>query len=268
MFDWDAEDRTEQPTPERREEAKRQGRTARSRDLVAGASLLGVAMLFAVVGPWFFSSLRESTRSVLGEVHAAGREFDIALVRSLALRTSAVFAALIVPVLACGVLGATVANLAQGTVALRTVGIEFSRLHPLSALRRVLSARNLARAALLAGKVALVSAIFAKAILDSLGDASAQMASETIGSWEAWWRQGVWLVIRASVALVVFGLFEYGLERWWLELDLRMTRAEREEETARLEGKREYKSARRKAGTKILNDSIRSLRGIGGVDAS
>ncbi len=265
MLDWDLDDRTEQPTPERRQEARRQGRVARSRDLVAGISLLGTAALLGVFGPSLLGSLTDGTRSLLAEVGAAGRGFEAGWVQSLAFRASAVFAVLLVPVASCGALGAAAANAAQGAVFLRAAGVDFARLHPLSALRRIFSARNIARGALLLAKVALVSAMFAKTILKSLGELS---ASDAIGRWEAWWRQGISFGLRSSAALVALGLLEYALERWWLERDLRMTRAEREEETARSEGKSEYKSARRKAGKKLLTESMRPARGIRGVEAT
>ncbi|MGQ9591505.1 MAG: EscU/YscU/HrcU family type III secretion system export apparatus switch protein, partial [Planctomycetota bacterium] len=146
--------------------------------------------------------------------------------------------------------------------AIRPIAFDVRRLSPTAALGRLASPRNFARGALAIAKVAVAGALFARATARALGASG----REGIPAWESWWREAAALGIRASAALVALGLVEYALERWWLERDLRMTRAEREEEAARLEGKREHKSRRRKDRQRILEGSRRSLEAIPGVE--
>jgi len=52
MADEDYQDRTEQPTPKRRAEAREKGQIARSRDLNASLVLLTGILLLSWWGPW------------------------------------------------------------------------------------------------------------------------------------------------------------------------------------------------------------------------
>ena len=59
---------------------------------------------------------------------------------------------------------------------------------------------------------------------------------------------------RVASSFVVIGLLDYLHERWQHERDLRMTRAELQEEALRLEGNREQKSRRRKEAARLFRD--------------
>src|SRR3954470_881497 len=54
----DMGDKTEAPTPRRRQEAREQGNIARSPDIVAAALLLGVMYTLSVTGPNLVKALR------------------------------------------------------------------------------------------------------------------------------------------------------------------------------------------------------------------
>lgn len=262
MFDVRAEEKTFAPTPARREEAWRGGRVARSRDLGASASLLAAFSGLSVFGAAVFECLRGGVRSLLDELVGAGPAFGPELVHSLAARGAVLVAAAAIPVAACGVFGGIAASVAQCGAAIRPIAFDVRRLSPAAALARLASPRNVARGALAIAKVALAGALFARAAARALLAAG----HEGIPAWESWWRETVSFGIRASAWLVAIGIAEYALERWWLERDLRMTRAEREEEAARLEGKREHKSRQRKDRERILAGNRRSLEAIREVE--
>jgi flagellar biosynthetic protein FlhB len=65
------EQRTERPTLERRQEARREGRVARSHDLTVAASLLGVFLALESWGPLLAGRCLAFTRGLLEQVSAA-----------------------------------------------------------------------------------------------------------------------------------------------------------------------------------------------------
>jgi len=59
-------DKTEAPTPRRRQEAREQGNIARSQDLTAAALILGAMFLMRSYGPGVVSALRTLVGEMLG----------------------------------------------------------------------------------------------------------------------------------------------------------------------------------------------------------
>ena len=56
------EGKTEEPTEYRLRKEREEGRVPKSQDLVSAVGLLFTALTLAIVGPWMFSSLRDTTR--------------------------------------------------------------------------------------------------------------------------------------------------------------------------------------------------------------
>ncbi|MEL7239721.1 MAG: EscU/YscU/HrcU family type III secretion system export apparatus switch protein, partial [Planctomycetota bacterium] len=60
------QDKTEDPTPRRRQEAREEGNVAKSQDLAAAVILLSLPLLFWVLGPHMLASLTRIYRRFLG----------------------------------------------------------------------------------------------------------------------------------------------------------------------------------------------------------
>src|SRR5687767_5453439 len=59
-------DKTEDPTPRKRQEAREQGKVARSRDLATAVLIIGSMVLIKNFGPELVGSLRALVREMLG----------------------------------------------------------------------------------------------------------------------------------------------------------------------------------------------------------
>jgi flagellar biosynthetic protein FlhB len=59
------------------------------------------------------------------------------------------------------------------------------------------------------------------------------------------------MCLRASVAILVLAILDYGFQRWVFERDLRMTKSELKEELRRMEGDPRMKERRRKVQQQI-----------------
>src|ERR1051326_2775810 len=116
-------DKTEAPTPRRREEAREQGQIARSADLTAAALLLGFLLLMNSFGPSLISALRALMQELLSSESLSQLRTDSlgpAMLRALVAAAGAT-----APLLLGGLVIAIIMNLLQ-------VGIFFSgkRLAP------------------------------------------------------------------------------------------------------------------------------------------
>jgi len=139
-----SQERTESPTPRRREEARREGRVARSQEVSTAAALLAGAIgLFTIGGESLagFSTrlFRESTRALSsGPMSAAG---GIAMIRASVI--GMVFALL--PIAAILVGSAVMMNLAQtrGVLSWKPVEPKLSHLNPVAGFRRLFAVESL-----------------------------------------------------------------------------------------------------------------------------
>src|SRR5271156_3157485 len=104
-------DKTEPPTPKRRQEAREQGNVARSPDLTAALLLIGVLMLLKYFGGALVQTLRSLVRELLSLNSLADLNPDGA--GALLLRAFMAVALAMAPLLAGVMVIAMVANVAQ-----------------------------------------------------------------------------------------------------------------------------------------------------------
>src|SRR6476661_2106860 len=68
-------DKTEAPTPRRRQEAREQGNIARSQDLTAAALIIGIMMMLNWYGPNLVRALRDLVQHMLSQQSLG--DFDV-----------------------------------------------------------------------------------------------------------------------------------------------------------------------------------------------
>jgi flagellar biosynthetic protein FlhB len=239
------DDRTEQATPRRREEARERGQVARSADLSSAFVLLAAVLGLRFAGRPLLEGLFGSTAAVLGGLGSV--DDDPALLTS---RFGGAFLAVLLGFLPFAgiVLAAALAvNLGQVGFLFTAEPLkpDLDRINPVSGLGRLFSLRSLAR--LLGGllKVAIVGLVVGWTIwaerhnlVELSGRGFEQIPGITIDLMQS-------LSLRAAVALFVLALFDYGFQKWQFELDLRMTKHEIREELRRFEGDPKVRERRR-----------------------
>ncbi|MBI3271533.1 MAG: EscU/YscU/HrcU family type III secretion system export apparatus switch protein [Planctomycetes bacterium] len=237
-----AEDRDLPASPRKRQEAREQGRVAKSSDLAAAAVLLGGMVLLRQTGPAVAGALSDylvhALRGLASAEPWAGAGADLGPV----VVALAPFAA---GILAIAILVNAVQVGFVVTAAPFSPNIE--RLDPFAGLARMVSARSAVRALAAVLKGAAVAAVFVLALrseaarLPALADAGAREVAAT------------WVALAASAAtkgaglLLFLGLFDYAYERWRFERELSMTRQEVVEELKELEGDPQVREQRRRA---------------------
>jgi len=224
-----SEERTQPATPRRREEARAEGRVARSADLTAAAGLLAGVLALHLLG---LGGIAGYMRTALGALESAdpGAAF-------------AAFAAAAAPVLAIVLAAAAAAGLAQSgfLFTLRPLAPRIERLAPSG--DRLMSAPD-ALAGLL--KVAAVGAVLACTLWSEraliLG---AERPLQAMAS------MAFTVALRAALVLGALGLADYAWRRRRHEESLRMTPEEAREEMRRYEGAPEVRERRRAAQRRL-----------------
>lgn len=228
-------ERTEAPTPRRREEARRKGQVAKSVEVNSALILLAGFTVLRSSGPRLAEGLESfmqhsfasiSTADVtLTSIHSSGLAVGMLLARTIA--------PLVLTIMAVGV----VANLGQ-------VGFFFSyevlrpdpnRINPLNGFKRMFSARGLVELLKSLLKLAIIGFVVFAALRDNyptIAASSRMPFTEAVGNLA---RVGGVVGLRAAMAMLVIAGADFIFQRREMEKNLRMTRQELQEEMKRQE---------------------------------
>lgn len=230
-------ERTESPTPRRREEARQEGNVARSQDLTAAASLLAAVVLLYALGLRVLEGMKLNLQIMLSGAGAdnAARPNDVLPLLAYAAR---VVLGAVGPFLAAMMAVVLLVNFTQvGFVfSLKPLQPSWSKLSPWRGLRALVDARGAVRLGMSLGKVVLVAAVAVQSIWTDLPRLIALANLEVTAMLGAAGRLVFLLAVKLAALLLVLALIDYGLQRWNRERDLRMTKQEVKEELRRMEG--------------------------------
>ncbi|MGH8148574.1 MAG: flagellar biosynthesis protein FlhB [Steroidobacteraceae bacterium] len=241
-----AQERTEQPTAKRLDEARRDGDVARSPELTTAAVVLIAGIGLHFVGSKAGASLDAIMRSGLSLTRAQALD-AASVLPNLAWSTGAALEA-IAPILGLTLIAALLAPLALGgwNLSFEALSPDPTRLSPASGVKRMFSVRSAVELGKAFAKfllVALVAVLFlhAKAAeLLSLGTEPVHAAivhSAVLGS-DA--------LLAFSSALVLIAAIDVPFQIWSYKQRLRMSRQEIREELKESEGSPEVKGRIRK----------------------
>ncbi len=230
------EDRTEQPTPRRREEARKEGQVARSADLNAALNFIVCLMVLESA----FSFSRQTVANFMVTRIRALPSMDLSQAGAMGILTEGMVTLLIAaaPVALGAMLVGFVANAAQvGFVfSPKLLAPKFSRVDPIGGFGRIFSREalvGLLKSAAKAVAIGYSGYIALRAMAPKIMMTSYMAIDEgLITAADA----GVYVAKRMAVPLLVIGAIDYAYQRIELERNLRMTKQELKEEIKQQEG--------------------------------
>ncbi|HUY36995.1 MAG TPA: EscU/YscU/HrcU family type III secretion system export apparatus switch protein [Pirellulales bacterium] len=246
MAEHDAE-KSHEPTPHRREQARARGQAARSQDLSAA-----VLLLVGATALWLLGGSLVTTMGLVAERHLGGEPWltaDVTTVSAHLGDLAWTLAGCLLPLLGCILAAAVISNVAQ-------VGLHFlpeqlapdlARIDPMKGLARIFSLAAIVRLIFGLLKIALVFAVAYGCLSGEretiLGLASLEPRQIGVFLVEVLLRTGM----KIAFALLILALLEYGFQWWRHKQDLRMTTREIREEMKNLQGDPQMVARRRAA---------------------
>ncbi|MFO0948583.1 MAG: flagellar biosynthesis protein FlhB [Planctomycetota bacterium] len=251
----DLGERTEPATERRREEARRRGQVAVSRDFSSA-----VVLLAAVVGLQFWGEamLADAVRAIRFCFDEPWMLLSPDLIRVelikitlLAMQSLAFWTGFLLLV-------ALVVNLAQTglEIASERSFLEFGKLNPISGFQRIFSIRGLVKTALDVLKVmilGLIAYLFIDGELFAFAGMS-MMEFPAVAGYAI--ERSMTLAYQLVAALMALGIADYAYQRFQFERDLRMTRQEVKEETKDIEGDPMIRARRRQIQARLARQRI------------
>lgn len=238
-------EKSQDPTPHRRQQAREEGQVFKSQDLASAALLILGAMTLLLTGGRlvdFFQSL--AVRELGANVRLV---MDTAEVTAEWWAVIGQLARAVLPIIIVLLVGAVAVDLAQvGFLFLPDKALpDLARLDPLAGLQRIFSLANVVRLGLGIAKVLIVASVAWVAVYQErqiivglAGRGLPEIASYLV-------QVLLWTSLKVAGALALLAILDFGFQWWKHEQDLRMTPQEVREEMKNLEGDPHVLSRRR-----------------------
>lgn len=245
-----AGERTEKPTPRRKQEARKRGQVARSNDLTGALLLLAAAALLPTFAQFVVATSSEA-------VAKAGEAAQAGLPQAMAWWAGRALPGLLAPMLGMAALAALVVA-GQVGLALSGEGLrpKWERVNPLAGFQRLFS-----RVAAVEGLKACLKFVVLGATtyylvrdewprLAGLGGFGARtLAGETVGAVQS-------LTVRFALVWLAIGVLDLFFQRRQLEKQLMMTRDELRREMREQEGSPEVRAAQHQRRRKLAKGGM------------
>lgn len=238
----DVGDRTEPPTPRRRQEARSKGEVARSQDLSAATLLLASIITLSLLGPGLWTWMLSIMQTSLNTAHGARGEIP-ALASGIAgemFTRIGLFMAILIAVIL-----ATLYSQVGWLITGHPLKPDLNRLNPIKGVQRMFSARSAVMLVINLAKLAVVSGVTYLTVRQYINEIIFAFAVHHTVLVRLAGHLAFRLGINLAVLLLVLAVFDFIYQRYRREKDLRMTKEEIKEEMRRMEGDPVMKRRRR-----------------------
>ncbi len=230
------QERTEQASPRRREEARKKGQVAKSHEVASAAILMACLVYFYFGSEGMLARMTSMLKRSLGG--AGSKTLDADSVQGLLSGLMVESVLIVLPLFLVVVLAGLLANYLQVGFLLSAESIKpaFSKINPVKGFQRMFSLRAMAELVKNILKIAVVGTVVyitVKGEMEAtflLPDQSIRGIMEYVG--EITFK----IILRTSWILVVLAMFDYLYQRWEYEKGLRMTKQEVRDEYRQTEG--------------------------------
>ena len=256
-------------TPYKRRESRGRGQVAKSNELTSILVLIGIVVFLLLNRYAAYEHLRKITYGALQAIDNQSELAQLTTAFLLLLREAAL---LVGPILLVTFIIAILANVMQIGFLFSSYPVipQWSRINPISGLKRIFSLRGLFELTKSILKIILIGYI---GYITSKSDFPklAQMANvasvssihvvfiRTVGN------IAIKVILRSALALLFLAILDYLFQRWRYEQDIRMTREELREEIKRTEGDPEIRRRIRRVQREL--SQLRMMRAVPEADA-
>ena len=254
------QEKTEKPTPKRREEARKKGQVAKSRELPSIAVLISCLFCLTWGSSFFLHQLSLIVRYYLSQ--AGDINIDQANVSFLSILVTKQVAIILAPLFIVITLIAIFSNIVQTgpLFSLEAAAPKFSHINPIEGFKRLFSFQALNELLKSMFKIFVVGWICYKTVKDQLFNLIPLMDQTPYQIMAFMGHVSFLMFWRTMIAMIFMAALDYAFQRWQFEKDLRMTKEEVKEEFKQTEGdpmvKSRIRSIQREMARKRMMSSV------------
>lgn len=247
----DREDRTEEATPRKREDARQEGRVPRSQELTTAMLFLAAAGVLYGLGPSLARGvastvtygMMSATSSLLNEQGA------VEFIRQIGWKLLAAMSAFLLATSGAA-LGVSAVQ-ARGVLTLKPLEPKWERLNPIPNARRIFGLQSLMELCKSLLKLLVIGLMLYFALRNAWSDGLALAQQSPRQLVEVLLRYSVRVLMTVGIAYLALALADYTWQIWQHERDLRMTKQEVKQEHRENEGDPMLKARRLSMGRSL-----------------
>ena len=236
MAEESSEEKTEKPTPKKREEVREKGEVAKSREIASVAVLLSGLFSIVIFGAYASSRIQDTMRMMFSSPDL--KDQTIHGFMTFVQHTVLSFIIIIGPLLAAVFVAAVLSNVLQVGFMLsgELIKPKLSKLNPIKGMARLFSVQSLAELAKSLLKLIIVGGTAYLTISKEMENVSLTGELELGSIFYYILITFFEIFLKGSLAMVVLAAIDYGFQRWEFEKKIKMTKQEIKEEYKKSEG--------------------------------
>jgi len=236
MAEESSEEKTEKPTPKKREEVRKKGEVAKSRELPSVAVLLFGLFSIGIFGTYASSRIQDIMKNMFSNPSLS--DLTIHGCMSFVQDMTVSFILIVGPLLAAVFIAAVLSNVMQVGFMLsgELIQPKFSKLNPIKGLARLFSMQSLAELIKSLLKIIIVGVTAYLTISKEMENVSLLGGLELGSIFYYILATFFKIILKCSLAMAVLAAVDYGFQRWEFEKKIRMTKQEIKDEYKKSEG--------------------------------
>lgn len=241
----DDAEKTEDPTPKRKEEAREEGQVAESQELNTALTLLFSFIVLFFIMPNMIQEMIKFITKVYTQYF--GMEFNMLNFHNLIMEVMLFILRLVAPVFVMVIIIGVLSTILQigFLFSPKIIQPDFQKLDPIQGLKQIFSKDTLMELIKSVSKIILVVGIAYVTIIEKVSEFLVLIYSNLSKVIDLLASLSFTLGMRVSLVFLVLGIADLFYQRWSHKEDLKMSKKEVEEERKQTEGDPQIKSQRK-----------------------
>ena len=231
------QEKTEKATSKKRQDARKKGQVAQSREISSAMILMVSLGFFYFAGGWLFWRMSELITGIYQNIETL-RIYDIAGAKVFATNVIYGLLAVLIPFLIPVAIAGLVANILQVGFQINKEAIEpkFSKLNPITGMKRLVSLKSMVELSKSILKILFIGSI-AYLLVKSDMRAFPNLIHQEVGQILIFIaRVSLKICFFVCLALIVLAALDFIYQRWQHEEDMKMTKQEVKDEQKQTQG--------------------------------
>jgi len=229
----DEDEKTEEPTPKKIEDAKKEGNVAKSME-VTGAAILFFGSLYLM----FFStySMTEIKKMMIFCYNLIGQDMDATVYYSLTYTITMAFLSAMAPLFILVLVLTLIFNWVQFGMIVTPLKLDLQKLDPIKGFKNIFGLKKFIESLKLTMKLAIIIAVMCVIFLFTNKMFLAMMNMETMASIAAMIELTGYFLAAILLIIIIFAIIDFYFTRHYYMKSLRMTKQEIKDEFKNMDG--------------------------------
>ena len=229
----DEEDKTEEPTSKKIEDAKKEGNVSKSME-VTGATVLFFGSLYLL----FFSSfsMMEIKKLMMFTYGFIGKELDSTVLYAITYSVTLTLLKALAPLFILIIVLVLASNFAQFGLVVVPLKFDLQKLDPIKGMKNIFGFKKLIEALKLTLKLIIIIVVMCILFLLTNKQFLAMMNQETMATISSMLELSIYFIFTILLIIIIFAIIDFYFSRHYYMKSLRMSKQEIKDEYKNMEG--------------------------------